>query len=372
MPDETRERAPGAVPRVYCTAFDSNYLCRGLALWQSLRAVAAEAQLWVCCLDQSTEDVLTRLALPGVSVFGVAQVEDRYSALLRVKATRSRIEYYFTLTPSVVRFALEEARDAVQVTYLDADLYFFADPEPLFQELAAAKGSVGIIAHRFPERLKDREKYGIYNVGWLTFARDDRGLACLDDWQRRCIDWCYARVEDGRFADQKYLDDWPARFAGVVPLQHKGANVALWNLDGAEVTASGGKPVINGVPLLFYHFHAITRRLPWLFRTSAGDYGERLGVGTRRLIYAPYLRAWRNVENVARRELQAMGSAENELPPSAIARLRNGIAGFGSYARHIRDGEYLIAARPGSIRGVFSAASRGANGGMRAVGIAKL
>src|SRR5690348_11438656 len=138
--------------RTYCTYFDVNYLPRGLALWRSLRRVAPGAVLWICCFDDATRQALTRLALPDVQLFSLDELERRFPDLAAVRPTRSRVEYYFTCTPSVVRFVLDAVPDAGQVTYLDADLYFFADPEPLFDELAAAGGAIGIIGHRLDRK----------------------------------------------------------------------------------------------------------------------------------------------------------------------------------------------------------------------------
>jgi len=287
--------------RVYCTYFDVNYLSRGLALWHSLKAVSPAAQLWVCCLDAASHAALSRLALPDTRLFTLADLERHFPDLAAVKPTRSRVEYYFTCTASVLRYVLDIATEATQLTYVDADLFFFADPEPLFSELAAAGGSVGIIAHRFSPRLKERERYGLYNVGWLTFVRDERGLACLDDWRRRCIEWCYFREEDGKFADQKYLDDWPRRFPGVIVLRHKGANVALWNLEASAVGEQGGRVLIDGEPLLFFHFHRLKQVQPWLFCPDAASYGIRLDAIVQRLIYAPHLRCWRAMARLAGR-----------------------------------------------------------------------
>ena len=284
---------------VYCTYFDINYLSRGLTLWRSLTSVSPEAQLWVCCLDAASHAALARLALPAMRLFTLADLERHFPDLAAAKPTRSRVEYYFTCTASVIRYVLDAAPEVTQLTYVDSDLHFFADPEPLFAELAAAGGSVGIIAHRFSPHLKERERYGLYNVGWLTFTRDEHGLACLDDWRRRCIEWCYFREEDGKFADQKYLDDWPRRFPGVVVLGHKGANVALWNLGGAAVSEQGGGVRIDGEPLLFFHFHALKRLHPWLFYTDAVSYGIRLSPLMQRLIYAPHLRRWSDMTKLS-------------------------------------------------------------------------
>lgn len=330
---------PDVRPHVYCTYFDANYLSRGLALWRSLTIVSPDAQIWICCLDAAAHAALARLALPGMRLFTLADLERHFPELAAAKPTRTRVEYYFTCTASVVRYVLDEAPEVAQITYVDADLHFFADPEPLFAELAAADGSVGIIGHRFSPRLKERERFGLYNVGWLTFTRDQRGLACLDDWRRRCIEWCYFREEDGKFADQKYLDDWPQRFPGVVVLGHKGANVALWNLEGAAVSEQGDRVLIDGEPLLFFHFHRLKQLQPWLFSPDAASYGIRLSTTMQRRIYAPHLRCWT--------EMALLAGAPGDAPYAAVGRAGRALRWVRDVLRGLLQlttarGEYLV------------------------------
>ena len=82
-------------------------------------------------------------------------------------------------------------------------------------------------------------------------------LAALGWWHDRCIEWCYQRFEDGRFGDQKYLDDWPTRFEGVHVLEHPGGGLAPWNISAHRLGESEGSVLVDGQPLIFFHHHAL-------------------------------------------------------------------------------------------------------------------
>ena len=279
--------------RHYCTYFDQRYLLQGLTLYRSLCAHAGDFTLHVLCLDDATHEVLRKLGLANVRPVPLRELEAGDDALLAVKPTRSRVEYYFTCSPSWPLYLLKRYPGMDLVTYLDSDLLFSASPEPVFAEMG--DGSILIVGHRFPERLRDFEINGIYNVGLVSFRNDTNGRACLSWWRERCLEWCYDRRENGRFADQKYLDDWPARFRGVVVLRHKGAGLAPWNWMNYRIGMEAGGLTVDGEPLIFYHFQGvklITRRL---CDPGTLPYG-RMPRPLRRRLYGGYLAALAQTE----------------------------------------------------------------------------
>jgi hypothetical protein len=273
----------------FCTYFDQYYLARGLTLYRSLRKHCPDFKLWVLCMDDEAHRILQKLELPGINPISLEDFERNDQELQIAKTNRSRIEYYFTCTPSLPLFVLNKWPEVDLITYLDADLFFFDSPDPIFQEVDEA--SIGIIGHRFPPHLQDREIYGLYNVGWLSFRRDVNGIECLKWWRDRCLEWCYDRVENGKFADQKYLDKWPDLFKGVKALQHKGANLAPWNLANYSVKASEDGVWIDNENLIFFHFHSLKRVLHRVFNPSFHCYGLELKKmpGIKRFVIIPYL-----------------------------------------------------------------------------------
>jgi hypothetical protein len=258
------------MPRTYCTLFDSTYLPRGIAMAKSLRRWEHDATLVVFCMDEPTKTVLDRLELPGVEAIALEELEAHDPALLGVKADRTPLEYCWTATPCVAQACLDRNPALELITYLDADVYFFSDPRPLFDELG--DDAVMIVPHRYTAALAHlQETSGTYNVELVSFRRDEDGLEALGWWRDRCIEWCYYRYEDGKLGDQKYLDDWTHRFRRVHVLRHVGGGLAPWNVKQYRLDERDGEVIVDDVPVVFYHFHGLRlfRDSPYAMRRPA-------------------------------------------------------------------------------------------------------
>lgn len=280
-------------PIHYCSYFDHRYLARALCLYDSLRTHSPDFVWHVLALSDTCEQVLNRLRLPGVEVHSLGQLEAHLPRLLVAKSNRSIVEYYFTLTSSYCHYLLERIPPHALLTYLDSDLYFFSSPMPIFDEIGSS--SIAIIEHRFSEANRTSLIYGRFNVGWVSFRNDDSGRRCLLDWFEKCFEWCYDRVEEGRFADQKYLDVWPEQFDDVHIIQHPGANVAPWNISDfkmAEKVPGNGPVNVHGDPLVFAHFQNVRALGYRTYETGFDVY--RISPTVRKAIvdqiYLPYLR----------------------------------------------------------------------------------
>lgn len=274
--------------KVFCTYFDHNYLPRGLALHGSLQEHCPEFQLWVLCLTPECYAALTQLALPEVRLITLDDLERFEPRLAAAKQNRTTIEYFFTCTPTLPLFVFESEPAAVAVTYVDGDMLVFHPLDEVWHEIA--DNSIAIVAHRFPPALQGLERWGVFNVGWLTFRRDANARTCLEWWRDRCLEWCYDRLEDGRFADQKYLDDWPERFSGVKVISHPGVNLAPWNLGGHQLGFENDRITVDGRPLLIFHFHGLKQRARSLFDPQLLRYSVQADEFLRKQIYAPYFR----------------------------------------------------------------------------------
>ncbi len=273
----------------FCTYFDQRYLAQGLALFRSLTDRCRAFRLWVLCLDGVSYEALVRLDRPNLHAIRLEDFEGANAELLAVKADRSLVEYYFTCTPFLPEYILDRHPEVDAITYLDADLYFFADPALIFREIGDA--SVAITPHRYIARLRDwPEKYGVYNVGWITFRRDDNARRCLRWWRARCLEWCHDRVEDGRYGDQKYLDEWPTRFPGVAVLRQKGVNVAPWNYLNYQIRRRRSRLWVDDEPLVFYHFHRLNTIWLGVYDPHLPHFGPQATRALVRLVYRPYLR----------------------------------------------------------------------------------
>jgi hypothetical protein len=311
--------------RHYCTYFDQRYLPRALALYYSLKQHSDNFCLWALCFDDASYQRMKDLKLQDIRPISHEEFTRNDDQLLAARENRSLVEYYFTCSPSLPLFVLYKDPSIDLITYLDADLYFFSSPEPLFNEIGTA--SIAIIPHRFPLALRYLEDSGIYNVGWLTFKRDIEGLSCLQRWRNQCLEWCYDRVEGTRFADQGYLNDWPETYQNLTIIQQKGANLAPWNISRFQISMREGHICVDEDSLIFFHFQSLACVRPGIYKLNFSKYKAKPSRFVKANIYAPYIRL---IEEITYKEktTNKLGRLRNPSDGLEIIRAEHGTSIF--------------------------------------------
>jgi hypothetical protein len=291
---------------MFCSIFDGSFAGRWLVMHRSLIRRVPDARMIAFCLDRAARDIVDRLGLPGVTAMSLSELEAHDRELAALARTRSPAEYRFTVKPCAYTYLLE--RDvAAAVIHVDADMMFFSEPAPLVRELAA--GSVVLVPSWHPLSLPHLDEvYGAYQAGLVGFRNDERGRAATARWREQCLDWCGATPEPGRWANKRYLNDWPRTLEGVRVAEDAGLGVAAWNVAEHQLSEQAGQVLVDGRPLVLFHYSGMSfaggspTRLRLAALSGALRYQpgpvpftwahtyHRPGPRERELIWAPYAR----------------------------------------------------------------------------------
>jgi hypothetical protein len=193
----------------FVTIFDFNFLPQGLSLYQSLENNTNDFILWIVCIDQETMNFLTFYNKPYIKLILLKNLET--DELRSVKSMRKKVEYYWTLTPFCPFWIFQADSMIDRVTYLDADMFFFKDPKIVIDKFEASGKSVLLTDHSYDIEYDLSAYSGKYCVQFITFNRKN-GLDVLHWWQNQCVNWCFARFEDNKFGDQKYIEKFEELF----------------------------------------------------------------------------------------------------------------------------------------------------------------
>lgn len=273
----------------FVTLFDSLFLPQGLALHRSLQRHGGVHTLWVLCMDDAAYRALEALRLPNVRLIPLADVET--PELRAVRPLRSRGEYCWTVTPCAPQFVFQRDASVRRVTYLDADVWFRQEPSVILEALERSGKAVLITEHAYAPAYDQTATSGRFCVQFITFVRD-AGEPVRQWWADRCVEWCYSRLEDGKFGDQMYLDSWPERFGKEVHVLERAELMqGPWNAGRFDADRA-----------VAFHFHGLR-----LLRDGAVLLSDSYPIyaGAQRVLYEPYLRDLAH----AVRTLQASGLA---------------------------------------------------------------
>lgn len=295
------------VMMIFCTLFNSGYLDKGLALLQSLREVTDDFRLYVVAFDNKCYQILSQYADKDLTVISMADFET--PELLKAKENRTEQEYCWTCSCHTIKHVLETYGEK-HCTYIDADMYFYSDPQILIDEIECSGCDVSIIEHGFIQN-KENMRYintsGKYCIEFNTFYATENGMKILNWWCDRCLEYCTAQADGVYFGDQKYLDDWLDRFEGVHVIQNQGAGVAPWNLARYSYVDKAGegrslmlrdKETKQEFPLIFYHYQQIRYCAENQVDIGLYMYPHNVTLRLRDALYQPYFQVVRKYRRI--------------------------------------------------------------------------
>lgn len=249
----------------FCTVADSNYLLKGLAMYNSIAATyKGEFRLHWLCLDDKCYNSLVDMWQKennNIRPYKLTDFEKTNTELAIMKRNPATMfgdaysNYCWALTPWFIDYILNfglNNRDT-GLMYVDSDIYFFKSPQ-LILDAMDAKGyegkdySVAIHTHRFTKPYNGDLDTGWYNVGVLYFKANDLGEEIAKTWKNWMIDTQnpYYKTH-GKTGDQKYLElfsqIWGQEFIFVFDEETNISHLAPWcaNIEPEKET-------------LFFHF----------------------------------------------------------------------------------------------------------------------
>jgi len=249
--------------KVAFTIVSKNYLHFARTLMESVRAHHPDWQRLVLLVDENRGELDLRKEPFETIEIGDLPLPDPRKFYFRYTI----LELNTAVKPWMFEWLFRQ-RHADQVVYLDPDISLYG---PLAEvETALSSGAAMVLTPHLTGPLDDAHRpheidilqAGAYNLGFLALRRDPQTDRFLSWWQAKLEFNCVVDHARGLFVDQKWLDLAPGMFDHVAILRHEGYNVAYWNLAHRHFEKADGQYLVNGVPLVFYHFSGLDGEAP--------------------------------------------------------------------------------------------------------------
>ena len=280
---------------------------------ESLFRCAPQARLFVLAFDPAVGAEFAGLFDERVEVVSIDHLEAVDDQLREVRSDRTFREYLSTVRAPFMLELFRSHPELQDLTFVDADMYFFSSPEPLLDELKSAH--VLLTPHEFPVHCEHWRRCGDYNAGWFTVRNSEPGIAALEWWRRKCLEWCKLVVDGERFANQGYLNQM-SEMEQVQVVRHPGVNVGPWSATTRALSLQSSTYLVGGLPLISYHFSTLKRMGLGLYLCNLRRYGG-FPRGVLAKIYLEYVKRFESLH----RHRTDLGLAGPEWPASFQGRL---------------------------------------------------
>ncbi len=234
------------------TIVSRNYLHYARTLMNSVESFAPDADRVVGLCDERGDfdfsgenfDLLDlhSLAIPDIDKFIF-----RYTIL----------ELNTAIKPYIISELFSQGFD--KVIYFDPDIRIYRSLRPMLalldehQMLLTPHLTGPLDDDKLPSELNILVS-GSYNLGYIGLRNTPDMQRFAHWWEDKLHTDCVVDLERGLFVDQKWMDLAPGMYPGVYIERNPGWNTAYWNLKHRRVTRNGEEYLVNGEPLVFFHF----------------------------------------------------------------------------------------------------------------------
>jgi hypothetical protein len=183
------------------TISDSNYLIKGLTLYESIKEKTENFVLHYLCIDEQSFEKLSKFESETLKVYNCKKLLEDDKILNSLKINNYRY-FCWSLASYFTNWLMK--KNNYPICYIDSDILFHKDVNLLYQNFI--NFDVGIFRHR-QFSLEKNYAEGWFNVGVVYFNNTEKGKFILNWWADAVQNKKYPYL--ATCGDQRYLDEFP-------------------------------------------------------------------------------------------------------------------------------------------------------------------
>lgn len=247
----------------YC---DVNFLHRFLGLYQSIRRTNKSVPVVNVCLCENSYNVGNSLKKsvffndPNLIFIHPDEIYKTSIANKSLGLFKQQKEFYFYLSAFALEYIYEKFRGVNYYLYLDADIFFYDDPDILISEIENLDFDICASKHHLNYILSMLgQNHGHYNVGVNIFNNKSTGLKpFIDNWIYFIDNW-QTLSPLKYFSDQIYLDYSDKFSFKIIDFKSEAVNIGPWGkLSKFKMSPEGY--TYNDKKLVCFHYSGIKEK----------------------------------------------------------------------------------------------------------------
>ncbi len=274
----------------FAIAISKYYVSRCLVLIQSI--IKYKVNIFILCFDTEAEKLIKKnINSKKIFIINYKEILSFDKSLKKINRSRKLIDKIVTSRPIFLKYINNKFKSK-DIFLLDSDIYFFSNPRLLLKY--TQKSSVAYSEHNFSRnKIELNKDYGEFNGGFVYIRFDKNGKKFLSSWSKLCKKWCEFDSKNGKFSDQKYLEDLSKKINNLKILRRPEINLAPWNIEGKKINLKKNQVYINNNKLIFFHFHGLRQISKNFYILGVSNYNFILTNKLKKILFYNYVKKLR-------------------------------------------------------------------------------